>query len=89
MSTLAFWQATGERAVKTLAQTLIALIGATAINLTAISWLDDLGIAATAALLSVLTSIVSAGVGNPGPSLASETLTPPGPPVAPPAPPAA
>ena len=75
MNTSAFWAATGERAVKTFAQTLAALIGAGAISIVAIPWPDDFGIAATATLLSVLTSLVSSTVGNPGPSLATETLS--------------
>jgi len=75
MNTSAFWAATGERAVKTFAQTLIALIGAGAISIVAIPWPDNLGIAATATLLSVLTSLVSSTVGNPGPSLATEVLS--------------
>lgn len=83
MNTSAFWAAACERAVKTFAQTLIALIGAGAINVTAIPWPDNLGIAVTATLLSVLTSLVSSTVGNAGPSLATETLSTPPPIVVP------
>jgi hypothetical protein len=36
-----------------------------------------------AAAVSLLTSIASAGVGNPGPSLATEELVPPTPPAPP------
>lgn len=71
MRTLAFWKATAERAVKTFAQALLALvtIGAT---LTDTDWAAALSVSATAALMSVLSSIVSAGVGDPeSPSLTS------------------
>ncbi|WP_280366175.1 holin [Nocardia wallacei] len=69
MRTLAFWKSTAERAVKTFAQALLALItiGAT---LTEIDWTAALSVSATAALVSVLSSIVSAGIGDPeSPSL--------------------
>ncbi|MFJ1459749.1 holin [Nocardia sp. N2S4-5] len=69
MRTLAFWKATAERAVKTFAQALLALItiGAT---LTEIDWAAALSVSATAALVSVLSSVVSAGIGDPeSPSL--------------------
>lgn len=72
-----FWIAATERAVKTFAQTLIALIGTTAVTIVDLDWLQMLGVSATATLLSVLTSIASANFGsNPGPSLADETIEP-------------
>ena len=37
-------------------------------------WTQAAAVAATATLLSLLTSVASAGVGNPGPSLASEEV---------------
>ncbi len=74
MWTRAWWQAAAERALKTVAQTLVALIGANAVDVTALDWPSLLGIAATAGIVSVLTSVGSARVGNPGPSLADETL---------------
>lgn len=49
-----------ERALKTMAQTLIALIGTESVGITAFDWPQLLSIAATATLLSVLTSIVNA-----------------------------
>lgn len=76
LTTLVFWESALERAVKTFAQTLAALIGAGAISVVSIPWQDNLGISATAALLSVLTSIASAQVGPSGPSLTVETVTP-------------
>ena len=76
LTTAAFWKAAAERSLKTFAQTLAALIGAGAISVISIPWTDDLGISATTALLSILTSIASAQVGAPGPSLASEIVLP-------------
>ena len=72
-----FWVATAERAIKTLAQTLVALIGTTAVSIIDLDWAQMLGVSATATVLSVLSSIASANFGkNPGPSLADETVEP-------------
>lgn len=71
-TSIPFWNATIERAIRTFAQTLAALIGAGAINVIDIDWPANLGIAATAALLSVLTSIAASGVGEPGPAFGTE-----------------
>lgn len=72
-----FWQATAERAVKTFAQALIALIGTSAMSIIELDWAQMLGVSATATVLSVLTSIASANFGsNYGPSLADETVEP-------------
>ncbi|MCM6774989.1 holin [Nocardia sp. CDC159] len=69
MTTLAFWQAAAERALKTFAQALLALITIGA-ALTDIDWPTTLSVSATAALMSVLSSIASTGVGSPAsPSL--------------------
>ena len=48
MWTRAWWTAAAERALKTMAQTLVALIGANAVDVTALDWPSLLGIAATA-----------------------------------------
>ena len=72
-----FWIAAAERAVKTFAQTLIALIGTGAVGIMSLDWAQMLSVAATATLLSVLTSLASANFGsNPGPSLVDETIEP-------------
>ena len=69
MFTITFWKETTERALKTLAQTLVATI-AVGIPLWDIDWLPTIGIALTATLLSVLTSIAGISLGEPGtPSL--------------------
>jgi hypothetical protein len=72
MFTAAFWLAAGERAVKTFAQSLVALFigGSTVIT---IDWQQALALAGTATLISVLTSIASLPLGPAGsPSLVPE-----------------
>jgi len=66
MLTKKFGLDTLERAVKTFAQSLVALLGAGATNIVLLNWPDMLGVSATAALLSVLTSVVSLPVGDNG-----------------------
>lgn len=79
LGTAAFWSAAGERAVKTFAQALLAVWGAGAVSPLNIDWKEALLTAVFAAAASVLTSVASSGGGNPGPSLASETIElPPG-----------
>ena len=73
--TAPFWRAAIERAVRTLAQTIVALLGTGATGLLDVDWVQALSVAALAALLSVLTSLAAAGVGPGGPSLGPETLT--------------
>lgn len=45
------------RAIKTFAQTAAALLGAGAVNVVDVDWLTILGISATAAVVSLLTSL--------------------------------
>lgn len=58
-----FWQDTVERSVKTFAQALLGVFVA-GVTIMSVSWVDALAVGATAALVSVLTSIASAGSGN-------------------------
>lgn len=53
-----FWLSALNRAIRSMAQALIASIGATAI-ITDINWGVALGTAATTGLLSILNSIVT------------------------------
>lgn len=76
MYDIRFWAAAAERALKTLAQTLVALIGANAVSILDLDWANMFGVAATAAVVSVLTSVASAPFGNNGPSLVDEELVP-------------
>lgn len=61
-----FWKDLAERAVKTFAQALVAVL---AVSIGSpvwhIDWLAALGIALTATLLSVLTSLASTATGDP------------------------
>lgn len=72
-----FWVSSAERAIKTFAQALVALIGTSAMSIVELDWMQMLGVSATAAVVSILTSIASANFGpNPGPSLSDETIEP-------------
>lgn len=77
MLTAQFWLAAGERAVKTFAQVLLGFVTTGAIGITSLPWSEMLAVGATAALASVLTSVVS-GVrdGNPSATNAETTDTP-------------
>lgn len=62
-----------ERAVKTFAQALVAFIlTAEVTNIVQVDWAQAAGVAALASVLSVLTSLASWNVGEPGPSLGPE-----------------
>jgi len=58
--TSAFWVYAGERAIKTAAQAAVAVLGSNTITITHIDIIGLVSVAGGAALLSVLTSIVSA-----------------------------
>ena len=76
----AFWTATLERAIKTAAQSLITLIGTEAVGILAIDWAQILSVTATMTLLSVLTSVASGPIGEPGPGMMSgEAIVQPAP----------
>lgn len=77
MFTAAFWRSTAERALKTLAQSLIAILAVGQTNILTVDWTQAAAVALTATLLSVLSSIASVGVGNYGPSLVNEAVVPP------------
>lgn len=62
MFTKEFWlNYAAERAIKTVAQTALAYIGTGSIGLFEIDWNSLLSLSLGAGLLSILTSIVSAG----------------------------
>lgn len=72
-----FWIAAGERAVKTFAQALVAVFAA-GVTILDVDWQQTLAIAATAAVVSLLTSIASVRVGPfEGPSLVDEAVVEP------------
>ena len=66
MWTTRFWKDAVERALKTFAQTLIALLGVGGFGIIDAPWLSSLSVAGLAALLSVLSSVASATVGEQG-----------------------
>lgn len=57
MWTKDFWVATGNRAIRTVAQTAIASIGTAAV-LSDVNWIHVLSAAVLAGVVSILTSIV-------------------------------
>ena len=70
MFTVAFWQATAERAIKTVAQGAAGALTATAV-FSDINWSVVFGTAVVAGIGSVLSSIASIPLsGGGGPSLA-------------------
>lgn len=67
MLTASFWIGTVDRAVKSFAQALILLWGADqGLNILEVDFMGALGVALGAVVLSVLTSLVSAPVGDAG-----------------------
>lgn len=74
-ATAAFWTAAAERALKTFAQTAVALLGVDTFGLLDVDWTTTASAAGLAALISLLTSIGTAGVRSDGSlSLAGEVI---------------
>jgi hypothetical protein len=71
-----YWKATGERAIKTFVQVLLAVVGTDALGALTADWNQAFAVAAMSAALSVLTSLASVNFGPTGPSLAGETTKP-------------
>lgn len=62
-----FWTGTFDRAIKSFTQALLMLWGADeGLSLLDINLVQSLGVAGAAAVLSILTSIVSAPIGEDG-----------------------
>ncbi len=66
MFTILFWKDALERAVKTAAQTAVALLGTGLVGVLDVDWLQVLSVSAVAALVSLLTSIGSTPFADPG-----------------------
>lgn len=60
MWTIEFWKQTAERAVKTLVQAVLAVLSVGYVGVTNVPWLIAVDAGLLAALISVLTSLVSA-----------------------------
>lgn len=70
MFTKDFWVASAERALKTFAQVLSAILATDGLDLISADWLGILSTVATAVLLSFLTSIASSKTApEPSPAL--------------------
>ena len=68
LTTREFWASSVERAIKTAAQTAVALIGTEAVGVFNLDWTQIGSIVATATILSLLTSIAGDTAGKNGPS---------------------
>lgn len=66
-ATADFWKGSVERAIRTAAQTAIALIGTDQVGILNLDWAQIGSVTATATLLSLLMSIAGGGTGS-GPS---------------------
>ena len=74
---LDFWKASAERALKTFLQTLVAGLGTAQLGVMDLPWETALALAASAGVLSLLTSLGSANLGGSvGPSLVGESTKP-------------
>lgn len=71
-----FWRDAGERAAKSAAQAGILALGGGAANVLALDWLTFGGALGGGALLSVLTSVASAGIANRGTASLSAAVEP-------------
>lgn len=78
MWTKQFWQDAIERAVKTFAQTLAAVLGAGAVDVLAVDWQSALAVSGGAALVSVLTSLGSEKFGPGGTASLTTAVEPAG-----------
>ena len=74
MWTRNFWRQSAERAGKSAAQALLGMWALDGFNVLHAHWDLAFGIGAGAAVLSVLTSIVTAGVGEKGDPSAVEVV---------------
>lgn len=59
MFTIQFWSYAGERAIKTFAQAALAYLGTGTVGLLSIDFVTLFSLAGGAALLSILTSVIS------------------------------
>lgn len=66
MFTAAFWKDAAERAAKTFGQAAIAVLTAGATGVMDADWGKTFSVGALAAVVSVLTSLISSGVGDEG-----------------------
>lgn len=78
MRSRTFWIDAAERAVRTFAQALVAVLAAGIVLTDGAAWGEALLSAVVAALISLLTSVAASGVGDPdSPSLLPAAATEP------------
>lgn len=58
VDTIDWCKKAGKRAIKTIAQTMLTLIGTDLVNVTELNWEVIIGISITTGIVSLLTSIV-------------------------------
>lgn len=73
---LAFWRDATERALKTAAQSAVIALGGDAFNVWAVDWAGVSGVSLGGAVLSVLTSVASAGIANRGTASLTKAVEP-------------
>ncbi len=72
-----FWTDTAERAVKTFAQALLAVLTVQGVSdVLDVDWGRALSVAALATIISVLTSLLSLKLGNSGTASATKAVQP-------------
>lgn len=65
-----------ERAIKTFCQALLAVLTMDGANVVSLDWGQALSLGGTAALVSVLTSVISAGIGSTGTASLTKAVVP-------------
>lgn len=75
MTTGAFWKATLERMIRTFAQAVLGVAGADGLGLLDVNWGDAFSVGGLAAVLALLTGIVTSG-GTQGPGVTEEVAHP-------------
>ncbi|WAL94009.1 holin [Streptomyces sp. Je 1-369] len=75
MNTLAFWKATAERMIRTMAQGTLGAVSADALGILDVDWGEAFSVGGLAAALALLTAIGSSG-GPVGPGRAETVATP-------------
>ena len=72
----ASWKDAAERAAKTAAQSAVIALGGDAFNVWAVDWAGVSGVSLGGAVLSLLTSVASAGIANRGTASLTKAVEP-------------